>query len=147
MVHSVFISNLYIAPLGMIFYYCLLQLAAFWLCHVLSLFWKVKFPFHSRAFQMANHVKYIHITCVVIGVIFPLLPVVATMSQYAHGKSTAEVAKGGLGFGITRFPPLLCTGRHGDTTFYSLILPILTILMIGIPIVIIIFWIIHKVSR
>ena len=129
------------------FYYGLLQLATFWFCHVLALFWKIRFPFHSRAFQMAHRVKYVHITCVVIGIVFPALPVVATMSQAAHGTSSADVVKAGLGFGLTRFPPILCTGRHGDTTFYSLILPILLILMVGITFLLIIFWIIHRVRR
>ena len=96
---------------------------------------------------MAHRVKYIHITAVVVGILVPFVPIIATMSQYGQSRSAAEAAKGGLGFGITRFPPLLCTGRHGDTTFYSLILPILIILMVGITILMIIFWIIHRVSR
>ena len=94
---------------------------------------------------MAHRVKYVHITCVVVGILVPFLPIIATMAQFAHGKSSADAAKGGLGFGIIRFPPLLCLGRHGDMTFYSLILPIVIILMIGMTILIQIFWIMHKV--
>ena len=95
---------------------------------------------------MAHRIKYIHITCVVIGILVPFLPIIATMAQFAHGKSSVDAAKGGLGFGITRFPSILCTGTHGDTTFYSLILPIAILLMIGMTILILIFWLIHKVS-
>ena len=132
---------------GVVFYYSLLQLAMFWLCHVLALFWKIRFPFHSRSFQMAHRTKYVHMAAVVLCILVPFVPIVATMSQYGHGRSSVEAATGGLGFGITRFPPLLCTGRHADTTFYSLILPILVILMIGMTILLIIFWIIHRVSH
>ena len=132
---------------GVVFYYSLIQLAMFWLCHVLALFWKIRFPFHSRSFQMAHRTKYVHIAAVVLCILVPFVPIVATMSQYGHGRSSVEAATGGLGFGITRFPPLLCTGRHADTTFYSLILPILVILMIGMTILLFIFWIIHRVSH
>ena len=90
--------------------------------------------------------KYIHLICVVIGVLVPFVPVVATMSQFAQDKSSAEAAKGGLGFGITRFPSLLCNGRDKDTTFYSLVLPIIIIIMIGMTLLVFVFWIIHKVS-
>ena len=140
-------NNFEIAVAGMVFYYILLQLATFWICHVIALFWKIRFPFHARSFQMTHRTKYVHIASAAIGVLFPIIPVIATMAQSARGKSSAETVKAGLGFGITRFPPLLCTGMHGDTTFYSLILPIIVILMIGMTILITIFWIIHRVSR
>ena len=57
--------------------------------------------------------KYFHITCIAISVLVPVIPVVATMSQFAHGKSSAEAVKGGLGFGITRFPPLMWNSSNG----------------------------------
>ena len=90
--------------------------------------------------------KYIHLTCVVIGVLVPFVPIIATMSQYAHDKSAAEAAKGGLGFGITRLPSLLCSGTDEKTTFYALVLPIILIIMIGMTILILVFRIICKVS-
>ena len=68
------------------------------------------------------------------------------MSQNAYGKSTAEAVKGGLGFGIIRSPPIFCLGENADTTFYSLILPIIVILMVGMTMLITLFWTIHKVS-
>ena len=89
--------------------------------------------------------KYIHITCVVIGVLVPLVPVVATMSEYAHGESTEKAIMGGLGFGITRFPPRLCTGVHGDTIFYSVTLPIIVLVMLGITLLASLFWMFHRV--
>ena len=95
---------------------------------------------------MAHRVKYIHIVCVVICVIFPSIAVIPTMAEYAHGKSSSDAVMGGLGFAVTRFPPLLCTGMNKNTTFYPLVVPILTILMVGCPILIVVFWIIHRVS-
>lgn len=126
--------------------YALLQLAIFWLSHVSAMFWGLVFPFNWRLFKVTHKLKYIHLICVVIGVLVPFVPVVATMSQFAQDKSSAEAAKGGLGFGITRFPSLLCNGRDKDTTFYSLVLPIIIIIMIGMTLLVFVFWIIHKVS-
>ena len=131
---------------GVVFYYALLQLAIFWLSHVLALFWFLKFPFHARRYKAMHQMKYIHLTCVVIGVLVPFLPIIATMSQFAHGKSAAEAARGGLGFGITRFPSLLCSGRDEKTTFYALVVPIIVIIMIGMTFLILAFRIILKVS-
>ena len=128
-------------------YYALFQLAIFWLSHVLVLFWGLKFPFHWRRFKSSpTEMRYLHLTCVVTGLLGPFIPVIATMSQFAHGKSTAAAVKGGLGFGITRLPSLLCNGRDEATTFYALVLPIIVIIMIGMPLLVLVFWIIHKVS-
>lgn len=139
--------NIMLFYVGAVFYYCLFQLAMFWFCHLLALFWKTNFPFHSRSFQKSHRMKYLHITSVAIGILVPLAPVVVTMAQFSHGKSSAEAVKGGLGFGITRFPPLLCTGRDGDTIFYSLIVPIDVIVMIGMAFLVSLFWIVHKVRH
>ena len=68
------------------------------------------------------------------------------MSQSAHGKSAVGAVKDGLGFGIIRSPPIFCLGTNADATFYSLILPIIAILMVGLVMLITVFWIIHKVS-
>lgn len=90
--------------------------------------------------------KYVHIACIGIGILLPIVPVVAIMAHSARGKSLDEAVKGGLGFGITRFPPLLCTGVDGDTVFYSVTLPIIVIVMIGITLLAALFWMFHKVS-
>ena len=130
---------------GIITYYCIFQLAVLWFCHLVALFWKVRFPLQARSFQKANRMKYIHITCIAIGVLAPVIPVIATISQFSHGKSSDEAVKGGLGFGVTRFPPLMCTGKHGNTIFYSFTVPSAIMLMIGIALIATLFWIIHKV--
>jgi len=73
---------------------------------------------------------------VIVGLVLPTLPVLVTFT--AGSPSTR-------GFGLTRFPPILCTSLQRDSTFYSLVLPINLLIAIGVPLLIIIFWIIHKV--
>ena len=113
---------------GIAFYYGLFQLSVWWF------FWKIKFPFHARSFEASHRTKYVHITMVAVGLVLPALPVIVTFT-------TGDPS----GFGLTRFPPILCTGLQRDSTFYSLVLPVNILVAIGIPLLIIIFWIIHKV--
>jgi len=120
---------------GMVFYYGLFQLAMWWFLHVVSLFWKIRFPFHARSFETAHRLKYIHIAMVIVGLVLPTLPVIVAFT--AENPSTR-------GFGLTRFPPILCTSLQRDSTFYSLVLPINLLIAIGVPLLIIMFWIIHK---
>ena len=115
-------------------YYGLFQLAVWWFCHEISLFWGIRFPFHAKSFETAHRTKYVHITMVAVGLVLPALPVIVTFT-------TGDPS----GFGLTRFPPILCTGLQRDSTFYSLVLPINILMATGIPLLIIIFWIIHKV--
>ena len=140
-------QNSYSSYIGAVFYYALLQLAIFWLCHILTVFWALKFPFHARVFRKTDRMKFIHIASVLSGVLIPFFPVVVTMIEFSYNKSSAEAVKGGLGFGIIRFPPILCVGRHKHTTFYSLIFPLCIILAVGINFLIYVFWIIHKAVR
>ena len=121
---------------GIVFFYGLFQLAVWWFCHVVSLFWGIQFPFHARSFKTTGRIKYIHITMVIVGLVLPTLPVVVAFTPGNPNTS---------GFGLTRFPPILCTSLQRDPSFYSLVLPINILLAIGVPLVIIVFWTIHKV--
>ena len=121
---------------GTVFYYGLFQIIVWWFCHELSLFWKIRFPFHARSFETSHRTKYVHITMVTVGLLLPALPVIVTF---------AIAARDSRGFGLIRLPPILCSGLQRDATFYSLVLPINIFLAIGIPLLIIIFWTIHKV--
>ena len=115
-------------------YYGLFQLTVWWFCHEVSMFWGIRFPFHARSFETSHRTKYVHITMVAVGLVLPALPVIVTFT-------TGDPS----GFGLTRFPPILCTGLQRSSTFYSLVLAINILMAIGIPLLIIIFWIIHKV--
>ena len=106
---------------------------------------------------MSGKVKYIHITCVIVGILIPLLPIITSMAKFAadirkqNEKFTSQIKNdlflsGGLGFATSRFPPILCTGRDQDVIFYTVVLPIGIILASGCTILINIFWSVHKVS-
>ena len=124
--------------LGCVFYYGIFQMAVWWFCHVVSLFWKIRFPLHARLFENAHHMKYIHIAMVTVGLVLPTLPVIVT---FTAGDPSIR------GFGLTSFPPTNCDSLQMDPIFYSLVLPINLILVTGIPMLIIMFWIIHKVNQ
>ena len=113
-------------------YYVLLQASLWWIFHVSVIFWGVQFPLHSKSFRISHGTKYIHLTCVVLALVLPLVPVLANKF------------KGGYTMG--RFPPILCVGADAGATFYSLVLPIDIILGVGSNLLIIIFWKIHKVG-
>lgn len=122
-----------------------------WLFHTVTLFWKVAFPFHARSFDVTRRTKYIHIACVIAGILIPLIPIIASVAtsavDFKSGPSTnISFLDGGLGFRVTRFPPILCTGSDRDVVFYSVVLPLDISLTIGCSLLIIMFWIIHKVS-
>ena len=134
---------------GVVTYYCLFLLAVLWLCHLVALFWKMKFPLRARSFQKAHRMKYIHITSVAVCFLLPVVPVIILILYYTYGDGeySAEAMEGDVGFGITRFPPLLCTGRRGRIIFYLVAVPSIVIVMIGIALIASLFWIIHKVLR
>ena len=116
---------------GIVFYYVVLQVTLWWFFHVSSLFWKMKFPLHAIAAESARQIKYVHLTMVVLGLILPLVPVIATLTT--------------SGFGINRFPPILCFGANLNATFYTTIFPIMLFLQVGITLLVVSFWTVHKV--
>ena len=119
---------LFIPHAGIVFYYALLQIAVWWLLHVAAIFWGIKFPFRAKSLAASNRQKYLHIFMVLLGLILPIIPVITTL------------ARGGF-----VFTPILCIGRKDNATFYSLILPMIILMQIGISMLIIIFWTVHKV--
>ena len=122
--------------------------------HTTTLLWKIQFPFHARSFERAYGLNYIHIGCVVAGLILPLVPVITSMVTFAVELESDEIRKsrnitftsGGMGYGLTRFPPILCRGTNKNAVFYALALPINLILIYGITVLIFLFYSIHKVS-
>ena len=109
----------------------LLQLLLWWFFHVLAVFWKIEFPLHAKRAESAHLMRYVHLTMVVLGLILPLVPVIATLAT--------------TGFGLIRFPAILCGGRSANATFYALVLPIVLLLQVGITLLGVMFWTIHKV--
>jgi hypothetical protein len=99
--------------------------------------------------------KYIHVACVIVGIVIPLVPVIATMADFGQQvkwnpslqAANVTFTSGGLGFVMNRFPQLLCFGFNGDVVFYSGVLPIILIFYVGITELMLLFAMVYKVSN
>ena len=136
--------------------YVLIQLTIWWLFHTAIIFWKVIFPFHSRSFEKSGKMKYVHVICALAGIVGPFASIVASMGKFSvdvqktSDESTSQAQlflQGGMGYGLTRFPALLCTGTNKNVVFYSLVLPIDLALAVGCTLLLVIFWSVRKVTR
>ena len=116
-------------PTGAVFYYTLLQLSIWWLCHVIFMFWNLRFPFHAKVFV---RIKAIHVAMVLLALLLPTILVIASFSTG--------------GFVIVSNPPTICASRSSDAAYYSLILPISTIMATGISLLVLVFIIVIKVQ-
>lgn len=115
----------------------MIQLTVWWLCHIVLLFWKIRFPFHAKIFESKRRFKYVHITMIIIGFLLPLLPVVVA---FTAGDPSLR------GFRTILYPPFRCDNLQPVPLFYSLLLPLNLLLVAGNVLLIIIFWVIHKVT-
>ena len=132
---------------GIIQVYSTLSICLWWFMLTAALFWKIWFPINARMCETRRQIKYIHITCVLIGTLVPLIPVISLMSIFADNSSShSDFLDGGLGFSFTRSPPLPCYGSDLAVTFYTTIFPSNILLAIGITFIFLIFWRVHKVS-
>lgn len=131
--------------------YCTLAAAIWWLMLTISLFWKLWFPFNARLRETRHQIKYIHAGCVLIGVLVPFIPIIALMSGFAvkveSDPSNGSFVSGGLGFASIRYPPVPCNGNSKAIIFYTNILPTNIMLAFGINLIILIFWLVHKVRN
>lgn len=117
-----------------------------------ALFWKIWFPLNARMRKTKGKIKYIHIACALIGIFVPFIPIIALMSSFAERVNSdtsldLDFLDGGLGFVTVRFPPLPCNGNNKVIIFYMNILPTDILLALGITFVILIYWLVHKVSQ
>ena len=113
------------------------------------------FPFHARSVAKSNRVKYIHIGCVIAGLMLPVVPIIAVMGDFALKLKNDKFLKsnnvtftsGGLGFTATAFPAAFCHPFNEDLTFYVLLVPIIILLAVGSVLLVLIIHQIHKVSE
>ncbi len=130
---------------GIIVHYCSVQINIWWVLHVSSMFMTVVFPYRTRALRISKKLTYIHVACVLVGLFLPAIPIVAAMSHHAVEAKPGAMLQGRLGFGLVSSPPFLCNGIDADVTFYSLILPNIILVQIGITMLILTIWYVHKV--
>ena len=138
----------------MLFSYVLLQLTFWWFFHATVMLWKLQFPFHARTFEHSGRMKYIHIACIVSGLLIPMVSIVASMADFAVNLQSNNFLQsrnisfisGGLGYGLIRSPPILCSATDRNTLYYSNLFPVNVIVIIGMTELIFVFRIIHKVS-
>ena len=121
-------SNIFTGIVQSFFY---LQVTTFWLLNIFALYWKIQFPFHARYYDTTKRTKYIHIACVVVAFVFPII---APVTISATG-----------GFTITEFPPIVCLGRDADANFYTIVFPTTIIYAVGITVMLLILWRIRRV--
>ena len=116
---------------GAALFFCLMQIAFLWVCHVCVIFWSVAFPISFLKFTIQRRMKMIHAIVVCLMIVVPMIPV--------------AVAFGTGGFTNARFPPLLCSSKNADAAFYGLFFPMSILLASGVSLMIGVFWTIRKV--
>ena len=123
--------HLFLLHTGILFIYLFWQLIIWWFSHIAAMFWGLRFPFHAHKFEVTGRTKYIHITVIVLGLFVPIGPVVA--------------AVGTGGFVLTRFPAISCDAQSLESSFYAVTLPIGFMAVMGLTLLILLFWTIYKV--
>ena len=122
--------------------YGTIQLAIWWLSHIILSWWKIKSPFHFREYAVYH--KYVHIGCVLIGILLPFLQPIVTLTVGARDDMRSMTQR--YGYIITSHPPTTCLGVRHDVTIYTNVLPFSIILAIGTSFLLMTFWLIHKVK-
>ena len=116
---------------GVVFVYTIMQLALWWLLHIIVIFSGITFPFKTRSIRAAGRCRHVHIVMLTIGLIVPCAPVAISFVRRGYGSVS---------------PTFLCTPRDGAASFYSLVLPISVFLATGISMLVIMFVGITKVA-
>ena len=137
---------LFLLP-GVVQVYTFPSLALWWLMVTVTLFWKICFPLDLQIREAKKQTKYIHLGFSLVGLLVPLIPVIAVLAHFrVQNPSLSDFVSGGLGFNSVRSPPLACNTASVNLIFYTTILPITFILAVGLTLVLLIFWLIHRVS-
>ena len=124
----------------------MLQLNIWWVFHVCVLCWRIKFPFHARRYSKFN--TRLHFALVALALVLPLLPVLTTIiHSQATDYTSMEGVPSGLGFGLANFPPILCYALNKDVVFFSFILPVTLLMLVGVTALLVTIWAVHKVSE
>ena len=126
--------------------YSILQVAVWLMCHAAALFWKIGFPLRARLFTLEKKDKYVHLICVVVGLILPLVTVIVPIIDTAVHIESQNSSLASSGFGYRRsFTGRYCYGYSRAATL-SFTLPISFVIPLTITLIILVCFYIHKVS-
>ena len=138
---------------GVVLQYFVVNATVWWLFHLLSIFYSVMFPFTARRWKKKQ--KYIHLVLLIIGKGHVCMSIesqnavilLSHLSGLLIPVPGVIVALTGDSqqYAVANFPPLFCGPSDEDLIFYSIMFILNLMLMAGIPILIILFWILHKV--
>ena len=109
------------------------------------MFWKLRFPFHARDFEIDNRMKFVHIACVVLCLVLSFLPIIVITLDDVVKRAKGIPTIGTAGFSLVRFPPIFCSAVNRSAVYYSLILPINLIVPVGVTLLILVVWLLYKV--
>ncbi len=106
-------------------------------------------PLNYQKMKDGKVMKYTHIILVVLGIILPSFPIIATTSRFATLPTEVQntaIISGGIGYISFTWPSIFCTSFNTSTIMYTFILPIELLLAIGGPLLFITFYILYKVN-
>ena len=131
--------------------YASFQLCLWWALHVLMLLIQIVFPLHAISLNKSRNKKFLHGIFVTIGLTLPAVPILTSLVHSAvkfheTPSNLTTFASSGLGYGFTRFPPILCYERDREVLFYSFTLPIDIMVALGCSMLLTIVWFLHRVS-
>ncbi len=130
---------------GMISISVPVQLNIWWVTHMVVLFWTFRYPVLAQTARARRGLQVVHITSLVLGLLYPILPIITTILDDVLRQS-GNIAIGKLGFTFSAFPPNLCTGRNPHIVFYLVIFPSVLLMQLGTTCLVLLIWTIHKVS-
>ena len=98
--------------------YTIMSVVLLWLFQSASFFWGVVWPYHYSVTKSSGRMKYYHISALVISI---LIPLVLTLIIQFNG-----------GYGVILALSPRCGGLNPDIVFYSVLLPMDIIIIVGI---------------
>ena len=106
-----------------------MQLAILWILHIGAIFWGLMFPFQAHRFDATGKSKYLHLAVILLAIFIPGISVAGSLSPEGAEFQT----------------PIICSADSRNGNFYGSLLPIAMIDATGFSLLILIFWMIHKV--
>ena len=117
--------------IGVVTYYTVLQICYWWVFHIVTISFTLKFPIVSRSVKKSKRVVVIHAIMVAVAILLPFATVIAAFSTggFTHASAISPV----------------CSPQNSNVTFYGIVLPVGIMLALGVPMIISTLWIVIKV--